>query len=85
MTSEKQPSSNDYRKRIARPLYVQTFSAADEHKADAKANDYSDLVTDQGGEVTRITPLVEAHYLDNETTIYHLRVVTYRAASRIDP
>jgi hypothetical protein len=83
--TERQPQTNDFRRRIARPVYVQTLAAQVWTHADSQANDFSDLVTDAGGEVLDIRPLVERDTSGDYPTTYHLRIVTYRASSRIAP
>ena len=85
MTDETQPQSNDFRKRIARPLFVHTVSAHYWQAADNAANDYSERVSDLGGEVIAIAPMIDNDTTGDYPVTYYLRTVTYRAPSRIDP
>ena len=83
MSDERQPTTNDYRKRIARPVFVRTCAARYWEAADNAANAYAELVSNSGGEVIDVRPMIECDTSGDYPTTYHLRVVTYRAASPI--
>ena len=79
--TEKQPQTNDYRTRAYRPLFVQTFTGDGPRDADEQANDYSERVSDLGGEVVSITC---EKVIYQEEASYDYRYVAYRATRRID-
>lgn len=81
--TNRQPGTNDFRKRTARPLYVCTFWDRGFGPAEDAANDFSELVTDLGGEVVSITAGYSQAPLSDDAA--HYRTVTYRNVSRITP
>ena len=69
--------------RMYRPMFVQTCYAGVAQWADTEANDYSEKVADQGGEVVAITSSIETDTSGDYPASVHYRTVTYRAAARI--
>lgn len=82
--TDRQPS-NDFRARIARPVFVRTFADPGAGIADNAANHFAGLVADNGGEVLDI----RAYHVRDTSGDYavddHYRVVTYKAPRQINP
>jgi hypothetical protein len=65
--------------RIARPIFCRTLTSDSTQYADTAANQFSERVANEGGEVLGIQAYREVDVSGDRATTYHHRVVTYKA------